>query len=115
MGRLLHERFYPRPNRGQHQFPAAHRWVGVRRIDQTRKGVSMTADEREPTGEEAPPRSAEEVSGKAGDHEFPTTGRGGDMTSDPESLARRPQEEGDDAEDTGKSGIPQGDEPRRAP
>lgn len=79
----------------------------------------MTADERsdaEPTGEEAPPRSPEEVAGKAGDHEFPTTGRAGDMTSDPESLARRPQEDGDDVEgDTGKSNIPPGDAPRRAP
>jgi hypothetical protein len=78
----------------------------------------MTADERsdEPTGEEAPPRDPEEVAGKAGDHEFPTTGQAGDMTSDPESLARRPQKDGEDVDgDTETSNIPRGDAPRRAP
>ena len=81
--------------------------------------MTMTADERsgqEPLGEEAPPRSGQEVAEKAGDHEFPTTGRAGDMTADPESLARRPQEDGDDVDgDTGKSNIPPGEEGRRTP
>ena len=79
----------------------------------------MTADERsdaEPLGEKAPPRSGEEVAEKAGDHEFPTTGRAGDMTGDDESLARRPDEEGEEeAGDPSSSGMPQGSEPRRSP
>ena len=79
----------------------------------------MTADERsgaEPTGEEVPPRSGQEVAEKAGDHEFPTTGRAGDMTADPESLARRPQEDGDDVDgDTSKSNIPPGSGPPHNP
>lgn len=65
--------------------------------------------EQEPTGEEAPHRSAEEVAGKAGDHEFPTLGRGGDMTGDDESLARRPAQDEDEVDgDTEKGGTPPG-------
>ena len=63
--------------------------------------------EAEPTGEEAPERPAEQVAGKAGDHEFPTLGRAGDMTSDDESLARRPAEhEGDEAKADPEAGGP---------
>jgi hypothetical protein len=63
----------------------------------------------EPTGEEAPERSRDEVAGKAGDHEFPTTGRGGDMTGDKESLARRPEQDDDEIDgDADKGGTPPG-------
>ncbi len=64
----------------------------------------------EPTGEEAPYRSPEEVAGKAGEHEYPTMGRGGDMTGDDESLARRPDQDEDEIDgDTDQdSGTPRG-------
>ena len=71
----------------------------------------MAADEREPLGEAAPERSPEEVAGKAESHEYPTMGKGGDMTGDDESLARRPpQDEDEFAADTDKGGMPPGKE-----
>lgn len=71
------------------------------------------SSEAEPTGEEAPYRSPEEVAGKAGEHEYPTLGSGGDMTGDPESLARRPAQDEDEIDgDTEKGGTPPGDDVR---
>ena len=83
--------------------------VGVNCSDgmHQRKGSLMTDETRsdqEPTGEEAPPRSREDVADKAGDFEFPTTGRGGD-----ESLARRPAQDEDEIDgDASKGGTPPG-------
>ena len=73
----------------------------------------MTDEERsdvEPTAEEAPYRSPEEVAGKKGEHEYPSLGRGGDMTGDQESLARRPPQDEDEIDgDTQEgSGNPRG-------
>lgn len=72
----------------------------------------MTDEERsdvEPTGEEAPPRTPLQVAESAGSEEYPTTGRGGDMTGDDESLARRPpQDESEIDGDTDKGGTPPG-------
>ena len=72
----------------------------------------MTDEERseeEPTGEEAPYRAPEEVAGKAGDHEYPTLGRGGDGTGDAESLARRPAQDEDEVDgETDAGGTPPG-------
>jgi hypothetical protein len=63
----------------------------------------------EPKGEEAPHRSPEDVAGKAGDHEFPTMGRGGDLTGDQESLARRPEQDEDEIDgNTEQGGTPPG-------
>jgi hypothetical protein len=77
-----------------------------------RKGILMTDEKRsdeEPLGEAAPPRSGQEVAEKAGDFELPTTGRGGDMTSDDESLARRPDQDEDEIDgDASKGGTPPG-------
>ena len=72
-------------------------------------------DDAEPTGEEAPHRTPEEVAGKAGEHEYPTMGRGGDMTGDDESLARRPAQDEDEIPgDTDKGGTEPGSTVRGA-
>jgi hypothetical protein len=69
----------------------------------------------DPTGEEAPHRSPQEVAEKAESHEYPTTGRGGDMTSDDESLARRPAQDEDEIDgDAEKGGTPPGTATRGA-
>ena len=68
-----------------------------------------TTDDVEPKGEEAPPRSPQDVADKPGDHEMPVTGRGGDMTGDDESLARRPAQDEDEVDgDTESGGTPPG-------
>lgn len=85
-------------------------WVGVnctKGAMQARKGNSMTDEERsgtEPTGEESPYLSPEEVAGKAGEHEFPTLGRGGDMTGDQESLTRRPAQDEEEVDGNTEDG-----------
>ena len=68
-----------------------------------------TRSDQEPSGEEPVPRSPQDVADKAGDFEFPTTGRGGDMTGDDESLARRPAQDEDEIDgDTEAGGTPPG-------
>ena len=81
---------------------------------------AMTDQERsdvEPTDEEAPYRSPDEVAGKKGEHEYPSLGRAGDMTSDDESLARRPAEDRDEVDgetDSDNTGTPPGSATRGA-
>lgn len=80
----------------------------------------MTDKERsdvEPTDEEAPYRSPEEVAAKTPEHEYPTLGRGGDMTGDEESLARRPAQDEDEIDgdtDASERGTPPGTSSRGA-
>jgi hypothetical protein len=64
---------------------------------------------QEPTSEEVH-LSQEQATEKPGEHEMPTTGRGGDMTSDDESLARRPDQDLDeiDGDAQSSSGTPPG-------
>lgn len=91
-------------------------WVGVNCSDrgtQARKGSSMTDEERsdaEPTGEESPYRSPEEMAAKVPKHEYPTMGRG-----DQESLSGRPSQDEDEIDgDTEEGGTPPGTSTRGA-
>ena len=84
----------------------------------------MTDERRsdvDPDAEEAPPRSREEVAGKGppdqqgqgveGAPAGPTLGRAGDMTSDDESLARRPAQDRDEIDgdtESDNTGTPPG-------
>lgn len=75
----------------------------------------MTDERRsdvDPDAEEAPYRSPEEVAATGHPEvEFPNLGRGGDMTGDEESLARRPPQDEDEIDgdtETDEKGTPPG-------
>jgi hypothetical protein len=70
-----------------------------------RKGSSMTDETpgQEPTDEEVEYTPSEETK-KASDRQYPNLGRGGDMTSDDESLARRPDQDLDEVDGDAESG-----------
>ena len=73
----------------------------------------MTDEERtkveQPPGEEAPDRGSPEEVAERRTHEYPTLGRAGDMTSDQESLARRPDQDEDEVDgNTEEGGTPPG-------